>query len=166
MPVTWENPHFAEHRALNDLIQLWTRYSVDRPMVSRCVLCLFSLFCKLSVGYLDSIWSSNTYLSHSHSQPLSVHFLFINQTFNWNKYSQNTIPPIKNWSGTNASLKSSRWERSFEKKNDKLPFLYIAVDRFLEHSLSLDWFLKHAPSFDRFFIGEIEYQVQFWSPKK
>ena len=36
-------------------------------------------------------------------------------------------------------------------KNDQLLFLYIAVDRFLKRTLSLDWFLNYALSPDRFF---------------
>jgi len=38
-----------------------------------------------------------------------------------------------------VSQKSIKWTRSFE-KNDQLLFLYIAVDRFLKRTLSLDWF--------------------------
>jgi len=40
--------------------------------------------------------------------------------------------------------------KEFIWKNDKLLFSYIAVDRFLKRTLSLDWFLEHALSHDRF----------------
>jgi len=41
------------------------------------------------------------------------------------------------------------------RKNDQLLFSYIAVDRFLKRTLSLEWF-EHAVSLDRFYIGGIE----------
>jgi len=51
------------------------------------------------------------------------------------------------------------------KKSDQLLFLYIAVNRFLEHTIPLDWFLKHTSSLVQFSVGEIELLYQTWMLK-